>query len=215
MLTPWWVRFQSLIWVACPTGLAADVELRANGAVSIPHMGCMPYGQNVNCPLCYKTVFQSLIWVACPTGKPPLSRIRNLSTVSIPHMGCMPYGLDYWEAEIRESFPFQSLIWVACPTGVTEEPVVAPRFPRVSIPHMGCMPYGRRLRRVCGRQKRCFNPSYGLHALRARAASVATVPTPSFNPSYGLHALRATGEGGGGLADRRFNPSYGLHALRA
>ncbi len=37
-------RFQSLIWVACPTG--AGVVVLSVGAV----------------------VFQSLIWVACPTG---------------------------------------------------------------------------------------------------------------------------------------------------
>ncbi len=37
----------------------------------------------------------------------------------------------------------------------------------------------------------CFNPSYGLHALRASWEWVGTEPEPGFNPSYGLHALRA------------------------
>ncbi len=87
--------------------------------VSIPHMGCMPYGQDYS-------------------PKPNLS-----TSVSIPHMGCMPYGLDGVN-RIGE-------IWY------------------VSIPHMGCMPYGRvrahqRLPDGSG-----FNPSYGLHALRAEA----------------------------------------------
>ena len=62
--------------------------------------------------------------------------------VSIPHMGCMPYG---------------------------------PRMGRkrsvdgdVSIPRMGCMPYGLNLVEKDYNILRCFNPSYGLHALRAR-----------------------------------------------
>ncbi len=60
-----------------------------------------------------------------------------------------------------------------------------------------------------------FNPSYGLHALRAALQPSSPASQPRFNPSYGLHALRAalvhclcTGYDG-------FNPSYGLHALRA
>ncbi len=65
--------FQSLIWVACPTGLVF---------------------------FCYSIIqvgFQSLIWVACPTGPtgPQGGRFAAARrAVSIPHMGCMPYGLE-------------------------------------------------------------------------------------------------------------------------
>ena len=61
----------------------------------------------------------------------------------------------------------------------------------VSIPHMGCMPYGH----WCGADLRNanlgFNPSYGLHALRAAGRHDASLASWCFNPSYGLHALRA------------------------
>ena len=108
---------------------------------------------------------------------------------------------------------------------------------------MGCMPYGPDA--VAGLQPSlaaCFNPSYGLHALRADNAghTGSVCRGRCFNPSYGLHALRAlTLEADGwrlvvsiphmgcmpygpgpnarialGL-DYGFNPSYGLHALRA
>ncbi len=105
------------------------------------------------------------------------------------------------------------------------------------------MPYGPDA--VAGLQPSlaaCFNPSYGLHALRADNAghTGSVCRGRCFNPSYGLHALRAlTLEADGwrlvvsiphmgcmpygpgpnarialGL-DYGFNPSYGLHALRA
>ena len=86
-------------------------------SVSIPHMGCMPYGLNRLAPQVGAEVFQSLIWVACPTGQYQLDATRRDALVSIPHMGCMPYGLS------------------ADTLGSKNDGVV-------SIPHMGCMPYG-------------------------------------------------------------------------
>ncbi len=56
-------------------------------------------------------------------------------------MGCMPYGPR-----------------VGDPGAVLGE---------VSIPHMGCMPYGLQARSVVALGTKGFNPSYGLHALRA------------------------------------------------
>ena len=38
------MEFQSLIWVACPTGHGIACRNAAGAVVSIPHMGCMPYG---------------------------------------------------------------------------------------------------------------------------------------------------------------------------
>ncbi len=102
-----------------PYGLKSQQLESVRCQVSIPHMGCMPYGL-------------PNILVECVQVP-----------VSIPHMGCMPYG--HWSGEQLEwiGYMFQSLIWVACPTG-----------------WLGCvtidLPYGS------------FNPSYGLHALRAR-----------------------------------------------
>ena len=61
---------------------------------------------------------------------------------------------------------FQSLIWVACPTGATPTTQAQVEF------------YG-------------FNPSYGLHALRAPTPCSHAKISWGFNPSYGLHALRA------------------------
>ncbi len=55
------------------------------------------------------------------------------------------------------------------------------------------MPYGRQIM-VTGKgsKTRGFNPSYGLHALRASVIADRWPGTgASFNPSYGLHALRA------------------------
>ncbi len=91
--------------------------------VSIPHMGCMPYGLNMM-----------------------RIRIPN-SRVSIPHMGCMPYGPRTASARARSTY--------------------------VSIPHMGCMPYGRQQRRLLLGVRCRFNPSYGLHALRAECSRSA------------------------------------------
>ena len=48
-------RFQSLIWVACPTGARGGESYR-----------------DIN-------VFQSLIWVACPTGK--MSLFSNMTWI--------------------------------------------------------------------------------------------------------------------------------------
>ncbi len=110
--------FQSLIWVACPTGTAILARTPGLRWVSIPHMGCMPYG------------------LADTTSA------QSLGVVSIPHMGCMPYGLGYQPTAPTRRVGFQSLIWVACPTGW--ERGIAVDSPR-----------------------ECFNPSYGLHALRA------------------------------------------------
>ncbi len=56
-------------------------------------------------------------------------------------MGCMPYGRT-------------EPLWLGCVTVV-------------SIPHMGCMPYGRAAGSAAARRDSSFNPSYGLHALRA------------------------------------------------
>ncbi len=62
----------------------------------------------------------------------------------------------------------------------------------VSIPHMGCMPYGRIIQNMFRMVLPGFNPSYGLHALRAPTTPAAVSSEKSgFNPSYGLHALRA------------------------
>ncbi len=69
--------------------------------------------------------------------------------VSIPHMGCMPYGLD--------------------PVGVTIDHLL------VSIPHMGCMPYGPLRLRLHTENPKSFNPSYGLHALRAVLKLIRTL----------------------------------------
>ncbi len=60
--------------------------------VSIPHMGCMPYGLRT---------------------QPSMALEVN---VSIPHMGCMPYGRR-GAGRLEVESLFQSLIWVACPTG--------------------------------------------------------------------------------------------------
>ena len=85
----------------------------------------------------------------------------------------------------------------------------------VSIPHMGCMPYGLRIQTYDYPTFTRFNPSYGLHALRASFCVPSSAPLDSFNPSYGLHALRAYPDARVAVANARFNPSYGLHALRA
>ena len=156
--------FQSLIWVACPTGrlfcrhfhrirgfnpsyglhaLRAATRLRQGYVpeVSIPHMGCMPYGLGAGALAWRIGEFQSLIWVACPTGAVARVELPSKDMVSIPHMGCMPYGLEdarqFADSGTQVSIPhmgcmpyghlasiwrwrtgrFQSLIWVACPTG--------------------------------------------------------------------------------------------------
>ncbi len=109
--------------------------------------------------------FQSLIWVACPTGALMSGRSADEVVVSIPHMGCMPYGPIMSPWCILDHHVFQSLIWVACPTG--------------------------RMHQVDPSWSRSFNPSYGLHALRAVKISNLKFSSDCFNPSYGLHALRA------------------------
>ncbi len=129
-------------------------------------------------------------------------------------MGCMPYGQFLGETIVFNCPLFQSLIWVACPTGSSGVSIT------INL-HSS------------------FNPSYGLHALRALLVaeqsydllafqSLIWVACPTgnrfgmtsrsrygFNPSYGLHALRATRIDDKMLLHSSFNPSYGLHALRA
>ncbi len=103
----------------------------------------------------------------------------------------MPYGRQRCSALRRRHWLFQSLIWVACPTGAPAS-ARRERLRRVSIPHMGCMPYGPRRVSWSNLPSHSFNPSYGLHALRAsRRAAALPAALYGFNPSYGLHALRA------------------------
>ncbi len=71
--------------------------------------------------------------------------------VSIPHMGCMPYG----PLSISDN---HTDVWV-------------------SIPHMGCMPYGPQVDPAPDQPEWCFNPSYGLHALRAATSLQALAGT--------------------------------------
>ena len=77
------------------------------------------------------------------------------------------------------------------PYGPGTMDVVLERKYDVSIPHMGCMPYGLIDNYSVESPAGCFNPSYGLHALRASNGIKRHHSTPGFNPSYGLHALRA------------------------
>ena len=57
---------------------------------------------------------------------------------------------------------------------------------------MGCMPYGPEYAVARDFEHYGFNPSYGLHALRAVNTRQPACWAPGcFNPSYGLHALRA------------------------
>ena len=129
-------------------------------------MGCMPYGRfrsTYSVPLseCFNPSY------GLHALRAGLIQTQYLSTikVSITHMGCMPYGLEFGVEQHDGDGLFQSLIWVACPTGIN-----------CYIVHFV----------HCG-----FNPSYGLHALRACALALATLALRGFNPSYGLHALRA------------------------
>ncbi len=112
--------------------------------VSIPHMGCMPYGLEPD-------RVRGLLKVLSFNPSYGLHALRALDQrrpaaatrpVSIPHMGCMPYGLIPFQWDEKDSW-FQSLIWVACPTGgrCTLIRIIGLK---VSIPHMGCMPYGRK-----------------------------------------------------------------------
>ncbi len=159
--------FQSLIWVACPTGPQYADRRMSRSTVSIPHMGCMPYGRS-------QCILQS-----------------NADRVSIPHMGCMPYGHWYlghttmykysFQSLIWVACPtgrlstgdrstlveFQSLIWVACPTGVSSKGNPARTLTFQSLIWVAC-PTGSTCCVADGRwQHHRFNPSYGLHALRA------------------------------------------------
>ena len=149
-----------------PYGLDHEGYFVEVSYVSIPHMGCMPYGPREARHASCLSTFQSLIWVACPTGKHRAGHRAEAGGVSIPHMGCMPYGRAPASAEGSAFRWFQSLIWVACPTGTftTQGCMSHQRFQSliwvacptgivlewtkdvdlvVSIPHMGCMPYGR------------------------------------------------------------------------
>ncbi len=111
-----WCSFQSLIWVACPTGTPIEYQSPFDRSFN------PSYGLHA-----LRAIFQ------------PLSKCKI--SVSIPHMGCMPYGHGAG----------------GC----------AGRRKPVSIPHMGCMPYGRCAPRALPSTAQGFNPSYGLHALRA------------------------------------------------
>ena len=105
---------------------------------------------------------------------------------------------------------FQSLIWVACPTGKLVQGRKAFNLP-VSIPHMGCMPYGPAQPDPDSEsQQYGFNPSYGLHALRATMNYLFVKATKSsFNPSYGLHALRAASRAHSGSVSQVSIPHMG------
>ncbi len=159
--------------------------------VSIPHMGCMPYGLGApQRPPFRRSLFQSLIWVACPTGRRIPSATRSPTVFqSLIWVAC-PTGLAPLKNVPRKTM-FQSLIWVACPTG---RPIRGPalRDPWFqSLIWVAC-PTG--LCYAAGRPwSMGFNPSYGLHALRAsQYCTICTIDSVRFNPSYGLHALRAT-----------------------
>ncbi len=158
-------EFQSLIWVACPTGVNEEIVAK------------------------YLDLFQSLIWVACPTGEsrptgPSMShQFQSLIWVACPTGGSL-------DSQEKWLLMFQSLIWVACPTGPAP-PRPHDRVSPVSIPHMGCMPYGLARIGMKHSLNSSFNPSYGLHALRARVSAYCPSRYQCFNPSYGLHALRA------------------------
>ena len=110
---------------------------------------------------------------------------------------------------------FQSLIWVACPTGAGY------KFWSVCVYDSFNPSYGLHALRADNWMKSlgaifCFNPSYGLHALRALShEATADRSAWGFNPSYGLHALRARPMRAAQRSGPGFNPSYGLHALRA
>ena len=172
----------------------------------------MPYGLPQNVLWSTQGQFQSLIWVACPTGTIAMAwrrhgqerfnpsyglhalRARRITPprthvpVSIPHMGCMPYGPDRAEAATGRAV-FQSLIWVACPTGPTR------------TPHGGG-PMG-------------FNPSYGLHALRAESCPWGAMRAQQFQSLIWVACPTGTRTGDTEMSTPSFNPSYGLHALRA
>ncbi len=136
------ITFQSLIWVACPTGLHQRGDDYRLAWVSIPHMGCMPYG-----PI-WSTGSSSprpvsIPHMGCmPYGPGNMGIAARRMMVSIPHMGCMPYGHGKIGPHTQPRHVFQSLIWVACPTGSTALSTAVGAV-GVSIPHMGCMPYGR------------------------------------------------------------------------
>ncbi len=162
------VLFQSLIWVACPTGAATPKNEWLGCKCFNPSYGlhALRAWQRSGRWLCL-VLFQSLIWVACPTGsRNNMMSIRNSRSFN------PSYGLHALRAP-RASRPtskhgrFQSLIWVACPTGHHRLLAYHSKV-FVSIPHMGCMPYGLLLSGSLGSDQRRFNPSYGLHALRAR-----------------------------------------------
>ncbi len=137
----------------------------------------------------YLLLFQSLIWVACPTGRGCVAVGSQLVEVSIPHMGCMPYG----------------------------RAVDTPHYTSigVSIPHMGCMPYGRRAELRSAGICSGFNPSYGLHALRAGGRRLAIGRRLMFQSLIWVACPTGLLVQSDDPAASGFNPSYGLHALRA
>ena len=111
--------FQSLIWVACPTGVLSHATINSAAAGFNPSYGLHALRARLYTEIesIYGLGFQSLIWVACPTGYRNRRGIVGFG-VSIPHMGCMPYGPPTQRQRRVTIAVFQSLIWVACPTGV-------------------------------------------------------------------------------------------------
>ena len=135
--------FQSLIWVACPTGATpttqAQVEfygfnpsyglhaLRANHQNSVrrrrrsfnPSYGLHALRAASAVVVCPRLMFQSLIWVACPTGEGAAAPwLLLLVFQSLIWVAC-PTGADTLLTR-QDVMGFQSLIWVACPTGQGE-----------------------------------------------------------------------------------------------
>ena len=126
-----------------PYGLRPVRRPRSGSGVSIPHMGCMPYGRIL--------LLLAILLLASFNPSYGLHALRACQHaarrgpdhVSIPHMGCMPYGhMNHFTINLMVGF--QSLIWVACPTGCLPLEC-SPPAQIVSIPHMGCMPYGQQI----------------------------------------------------------------------
>ncbi len=127
----------------------------------------------------------------------------------------MPYGLVPDLAGNGQVGVFQSLIWVACPTGFRPLPSLNRYETFQSLIWVAC-PTGAEA--LCLRRPGSvrFNPSYGLHALRATAAPTAgSLVLPVSIPHMGCMPYGRSKLLNSVLIMRSFNPSYGLHALRA
>ena len=71
-----------------------DLGSASDTFVSIPHMGCMPYGHVIRSLILEKeTSFNPSYGLHALRAQFALSQRRCRLAVSIPHMGCMPYGL--------------------------------------------------------------------------------------------------------------------------